>query len=61
MKRYEFSIEILDEDYTNELIVALTRQGYAPYLSSEKHALYITISEDELDEIPQHPSDFMNN
>lgn len=60
MKRYEFRIEILDENYTDELIVTLTRQGYAPYLSPNNE-LCITVSENELEEIEQCPPDFMNN
>ena len=54
MKRYEFRIPIIDENYTDELIVSLTRMGYAPYLSPDNE-ICIAIAEEELEEIPQYP------
>lgn len=60
MKKYEFRIPILDENYTDELIVSLTRMGYAPYLSPNNE-ICITVSEEELEELPQQPFGFMDN
>ena len=51
MKRFEVKIEILNKDYVDSLIVALARQGYAPYLNEEDNMVCFTISEEELQEI----------
>lgn len=50
-KRFEIKIEILNKDYSDSLIVALARQGYAPYINEEDNIICFTISEDELTEI----------
>lgn len=47
---YEFKIHILDENYTDSLVIALARQGYAPYITDEKNVC-IEVSEDELEKI----------
>ncbi|MFH0805996.1 MAG: hypothetical protein V1901_03925 [Patescibacteria group bacterium] len=49
---YEFKIKILNKDYINILIVALARQGYAPYIT-EENDVCITINEEELEEIKE--------
>ena len=45
-KQYELTMDILDEEYVDDLIVALARQGYAPYLSDEGS---VCIEVDEID------------
>ena len=57
MKRYEFRIPILDEEYADNLIVCLTRQGFAPYLSPNNE-ICVTIFEEQLEEINESPLDF---
>jgi len=59
MKKYEFKIEILNEDYADQLIVSLCRQGYNPYLSPDNEVC-ISITENELEEINEC-SNFLNN
>ena len=51
MKRYEFSIVIDDNKYVDSLIVALARQGYAPYISYDKDCVCIEVAEEDLSEI----------
>ncbi len=34
--RYEVKIDILDARYINSLVVALARQGYAPYYNADE-------------------------
>lgn len=48
--RYEFKIQILDKKYTDILVVALARQGYAPYIT-EDDEVCIEVSNDELEEL----------
>jgi hypothetical protein len=50
-KRYELSIEILNKDYVDQLIVALVRQGYNVYLNEEEGVVCCTITDDELIEL----------
>lgn len=51
MKKFELKIEILNEDYVNELIVSLVRQGYSVYLNETDNIICCTITENELTEI----------
>ena len=53
MKQYEFKIEIIDEKYVNTLIVALARQGFAPYISIDNDAVCITIDDSMMVEVPE--------
>jgi len=39
-KQFELKIKILDEKYTNQLIVALVRQGYDVYLSEDNNICF---------------------
>ena len=48
--RYEFRIKILDKKYTDILVVALARQGYAPYIT-EGDEVCIEVSDGELEEL----------
>jgi len=50
MKRYELSIEILDKNYVDNLIIALVRQGYAVYIGDDDK-VYFEIGEKDLREI----------
>lgn len=50
MKRYELSIEILNKDYIDNLIVALVRQGYAVYLGDDDQ-IHFEVTEEDLTEI----------
>ena len=51
--KYELSIEVLDETYVDALVVALARQGYAPYISEDGKDVCITITDCELTEIKE--------
>ena len=51
MKEYELSMKILNKKYVDNLIIALARQGYAPYLSFDNDAVCFQVQEDELNEI----------
>jgi len=47
--RYELKIEVLDDDYVDDLIICLARQGYAPYLSDK--CVYFTVNSDDMHEL----------
>ncbi len=47
---YEFKIHILNKNYLDFLVIALARQGYAPYITDENNVC-IEVSEDELEKI----------
>ena len=49
-KYYELSIKILNEEYMDNLILALARQGHAVYLSTDNEVCF-EISSDEMIEI----------
>ena len=51
VKRYELSLEILDKNYVDSLVIALARQGYAPYISEE--AVCFEVTSDELVELKE--------
>lgn len=51
MKRFELRIEIFDKDYIDILIIALARQGYAPYINEDDNLVCFTVDEDDLQEI----------
>jgi hypothetical protein len=44
---YELKIKILAKEYVDTLVIALARQGYAPYITDEGDVC-ITIVDDEL-------------
>lgn len=48
--RYEFKIQILNKDYIDSLVIALARQGYAPYITEDENVC-IEITKDELQEL----------
>lgn len=50
-KRYELSLGLIDLEYVDRLVVALARQGYAPYINLEDKVVCIEISSCELTEI----------
>ena len=45
VKRYELSLEILDKKYVDSLVIALARQGYAPYIGDESVCFEVTDEE----------------
>ena len=49
--KYEISIHILDKHYIDSLIVALARQGYAPYYNEDEGCVCFTGTEEEVREI----------
>lgn len=51
MQRYELSINILNRDYVDNLVISLARQGYAPYISIDGDKICIEIDGDELIEL----------
>jgi len=50
--RYELKIEVLDDDYVDDLIICLARQGYAPYLSIDR-GVCVTVDSDDMHEIKE--------
>lgn len=48
MSKYELSIEILDKDYIDTLIVSLVRQGYSVYYNETEQVVCCTITDGEL-------------
>jgi hypothetical protein len=54
--RHEIIIKIIDERYTDSLIVALARQGHGPYLSEQGDVCFTTDS-DEVWEIKRRGDD----
>ena len=51
MKRYELSINITDEKYIDNLIVALVHQGYSVYYNKDEKVVCFEVGDDELREI----------
>ena len=51
MTRHEITLKILDPDYIDTLVVALARQGHAPYITQDCDAVCITVDEDEMNEL----------
>lgn len=51
MSKYELTIAILNKDYVDSLIVALARQGYAPYINEDDGVVGVTITDDDITEI----------
>ena len=51
--RYEISIHILNKDYVDSLIVALARQGYAPYVNEDEEVVCFETNDEELTEIKE--------
>ncbi len=51
MKRYEISINIVDSDYIDSLIIALVRQGYDVYYNPDDNVVCYTTEEGEIQEI----------
>jgi len=48
-REYEIRIKIINDDFTNDLVVALVRQGYAVYLNDDD--VCYSAHEDEVTEI----------
>jgi hypothetical protein len=53
MKRYELKIAIIDDIYIDQLVVALVRQGYAPYYNKDEKVVCFEVQEDELTKIKE--------
>lgn len=51
MKKFELSIEIINKDYVDSLIVALARMGYAVYLNEDDNVVCFTVTDEELQEV----------
>ena len=51
MKRYEVKIDILNKDYSDSLLVAIARMGYAPYINEEDNIICFVVSEEDLSEV----------
>ena len=49
---YEFKINILNKDYIDVLVIALARQGYAPYIT-EDNEVCITIDDVEITKLKE--------
>ena len=49
--RYEVAIKILDENYVDNLIIALVRQGYDVYYNSDENIVCFTTDKEELTQI----------
>ena len=53
MKRYEVALNIINEDYTDLLAMALLRQGYSVYYNEEEKKLCFSATEEEVTEIKE--------
>ena len=51
--KYEFKLQILDKNYTDQLITALVRQGYAVYYNEDEKVVCCTITDDDLTELKE--------
>lgn len=51
--RYELTIDIINKDYVDVLIVALARQGFAPYVNEENNIVGFSINEENLTKIKE--------
>lgn len=49
--RYEVKIKIIDDNYTDSLIISMVRQGYEVYFTEDNEVCF-AIGDDELTEIP---------
>ena len=49
--KYEISINILDNDYIDSLIVALVRQGYDVYYNAEENVVCYVTYDEEVQEV----------
>lgn len=45
-QRYELNVKILNQNYVDSLVIALARQGYAPYISMDKDVCFEVTSDD---------------
>jgi len=52
--RYEIAIQILDKDYTDQLIVSLVRQGYDVYFNQDENVVCFTLDKNDLTEIKEN-------
>jgi hypothetical protein len=54
-RKYEIAVRILDKKYVDSLVVALARQGYAPYYNSDcidgTKAVCFTATDEEVAEL----------
>lgn len=50
-KSYEVCILIDDENYVDQLIISLVRQGYSVYLSYDEKSICFTVDDGEVTEI----------
>jgi len=48
--KYEVAINILDKEYTDQLIIALVHQGYSVYYNEENNVVCFSATEDEITE-----------
>jgi hypothetical protein len=48
---YELKLKIMDEDYVDDLVIALVRQGYEVYYRKEEREICITVSDDDLNKL----------
>jgi hypothetical protein len=51
MERYELKLGIIDEDYADDLIIALVRQGYSVYYNADEKLVCCTITDDDITEV----------
>lgn len=49
--RYEVTIDIINKDYVDTLIVALARQGFSPYVNEEDNIVGFSVNEENLTKI----------
>ena len=60
--RHEVSINIMDEDYVDGLIISLVHQGYEVYYNKQENCVCFLVHEDEINFIkPQRKEEVEKN
>lgn len=53
--KYELKIHILDQNYVDQLVVALVRQGYDVYYNADENVVCFTGTEEDVYKIKERP------
>jgi hypothetical protein len=48
---FELTMKIIDEEYVDDLIISLVRQGYEVYYRKEEREICIAVAKDDLFEL----------
>lgn len=53
MKKYEVAIQIDDDAYVDDLLLALVHQGYAVYYNEDENRVCFEATDDDVTEVTQ--------